>query len=70
MYWKVYKAEVIAKEKTAFTAGLDKFVVDGNYTALLNIEGNTDTDTDPLCLYVCLTVCHCDCCLMDLGCDY
>ena len=42
MYWKVYKAEVIAKEKTAFTAGLDKFVVDGNYTALLNIEGNTN----------------------------
>ena len=40
MYWKVFKAEVIAKEKTVFTAGLDKFVVDGNYTALLSMDGN------------------------------
>jgi hypothetical protein len=42
MYWKIYKASVIAKEKEIFEKGLDKFTEDGQFDALLNIDGRVD----------------------------
>ena len=42
MYWKIYKASVIAKETKAFQTGLDAFNENGQFEAILNIKGEVE----------------------------
>jgi hypothetical protein len=41
MYWKIFKIQIIEKEKTFYEAGLQKFMVDENFYAVaaLNLDG-------------------------------
>lgn len=47
MYWKIFKAQVIEKEKTFYEKGLRKFEVNGDTDIILNIEGHVDEFVPP-----------------------
>ena len=59
MYWKIFKAQVIEKEKTFYEKGLRKFEVNGDTDVILNIEGHVDEFVPPgNIIYPVLTFLH------------
>jgi HEAT repeat protein len=42
MFWKMFKAAVIAKEKEEFQAGLDRFNQNGKMEAIINMNGEVE----------------------------